>query len=59
MDIELKNNACAHITTQGATRVYRMERNYATQILNIRVDGGSCLQFVSDQIIPYRGSVSR
>jgi len=56
MDIKLKNNACAHITTQGATRIYRMERNYATQILNVYVDEGSYLEFVPDQIIPYRDS---
>lgn len=56
MDIKLKNNACAHITTQGATRVYRMERNFATQIINVHVDEGSYLEFVPDQIIPYRDS---
>lgn len=56
MDIALKNNAYAHITTQGATRVYRMERNYATQIVNVHVDEGSYLEFVPDQIIPYRDS---
>ncbi|HET7149083.1 MAG TPA: urease accessory protein UreD [Candidatus Nitrosopolaris sp.] len=56
MDIVLKNKACAHVTTQGATRVYRMERNYATQIVNIFVDQGSYLEFVPDQIIPYRDS---
>jgi urease accessory protein len=54
MDIVLKNKARAHITTQGATRVYRMERNYATQIVNVTVDEGSYLEFVPDQIIPYR-----
>lgn len=56
MDIVLKNKACAHITTQGATRIYRMERNYATQIVNVFVDEGSYLEFVPDQIIPYRDS---
>jgi urease accessory protein len=56
MDIKLRNNACVHITTQGATRVYRMERNYATQMINVDVDEGSYLEFVPDQIIPYRDS---
>jgi urease accessory protein len=56
MDITLKNNACAHITTQGATRIYRMEKNYATQIVNIIVDDGCYFEFVPDQIIPYRDS---
>ena len=56
MDIVLKNKACAHITTQGATRVYRMERNYATQIVNVVVDEGCYLEFVPDQLIPFRDS---
>jgi urease accessory protein len=56
MDIVLKNKACAHITTQGATRVYRMERNYATQIVNVVVDEGCYLEIVPDQIIPFRDS---
>jgi urease accessory protein len=56
MDIVLKNKACAHITTQGATRVYRMDRNYATQIVNVEVDEDSYLEFVPDQIIPFRNS---
>ena len=56
MDIKLKNNACAHITTQGATRVYRMENNYASQIVNVDVDDGCYFEFVPDQIIPYRNS---
>jgi urease accessory protein len=56
MDIALKNNASAHLTTQGATRVYRMENNYATQMVNIVVDNGCYLEFIPDQIIPYRNS---
>ena len=56
MDIKLKNNAYAHITTQGATRVYRMENNYATQIVNVEVDDGCYFEFIPDQIIPYRNS---
>ena len=56
MDIVLKKRASAHITTQGATRIYRMERNYATQIINAVVDDGCYLEFIPDQIIPFRDS---
>jgi urease accessory protein len=56
MDIKLKNNAYSHITTQGATRVYRMENNFATQIVNVVVGDGCYFEFVPDQIIPYRNS---
>ena len=56
MDITLRNHAFAHITTQGATRIYRMERNYATQIINIDVDEDCYFEYIPDQVIPYRDS---
>ncbi len=56
MDITLEESAFAHITTQGATRIYRMEKNYATQIVNISIGEASYLEFIPDQIIPYRNS---
>jgi urease accessory protein len=33
-----------------------MDSNYATQIININVDAGCYLEFVPDQIIPYKSS---
>lgn len=56
MEITLRNEAMAHLTTQGATRVYRMEKNFATQIVNIDVGESCYLEYVPDQIIPYRDS---
>src|SRR5919197_3616547 len=56
MDISLNNKAYAHITTQGATRLYRMEKNHATQIVNVIVNEDCYFEFVPDQIIPYRDS---
>lgn len=53
MDITLRNKAYAHITTQGATRIYRMEKNFATQMVNIDVDDGCYFEYIPDQIIPY------
>ncbi len=53
MDITLRNNALAHITTQGATRIYRMEKNFATQIVNIDVGEDCYFEYIPDQIIPY------
>ena len=40
-DIELKNKAISHITTQGATRIYKMNSNFATQMINLNV-GKDC-----------------
>jgi urease accessory protein len=56
IDITLSNNALAHVTTQGATRIYKMERDYGSQIVNIKVEEGSYLEYIPDQIIPFRNS---
>ena len=56
IDITLSNNALAHVTTQGATRIYKMEENFGTQIINIKLGEGSYLEYIPDQIIPFRNS---
>ena len=56
MDITLANNAFLHLTTQGATRIYRMDKNYATQLVYINVGEGCYFEYIPDQIIPYRNS---
>jgi urease accessory protein len=56
MDITLRKHAFAHITTQGATRIYRMEGNYATQVVNIDVGEDCYFEYIPDQVIPYRES---
>jgi urease accessory protein len=56
IDIKLDKKAMAHFTTQGATRVYRMNKNFATQILNITLESNCYLEYVPDQIIPYKDS---
>src|ERR687891_67552 len=56
IDIKLGNNTYAHVTTQGATRIYKMEKNYASQTININVDNESYFEYIPDQIIPFRNS---
>ncbi len=56
IDITLKNNAVSHITTQGATRIYSMNSNFALQMTNITVDDNCYLEYIPDQIIPYQNS---
>jgi len=56
MDVELKNSAISHITTQGATRIYKMESNYATHMVTLNVKDNSYLEFIPEQIIPYKKS---
>jgi len=56
IDVTLGNNTFAHVTTQGATRVYKMEKNYASQIVNINVGEDGYFEYIPDQIIPFRNS---
>jgi urease accessory protein len=56
IDIKLGNYTYAHVTTQGATRIYKMEKNYASQIINIEVKEGGYFEYIPDQIIPFRNS---
>jgi len=55
-DIILKNKAIAHMTTQGATRIYGMNSNSASQIVNITVNENCYFEYIPDQIIPYKNS---
>jgi len=56
IDIILEKNTLAHITTQGATRVYGMNASNAIQVVNVSLDDGAYLEFIPDQIIPYKNS---
>ena len=56
IDVTLKNNAVSHITTQGATRIYSMNSNFASQITNITVEDNCYLEYIQDQLIPYKNS---
>ncbi len=55
-DVLLKNKAISHVTTQSATRIYSMNTNSASQILNISVEEDCYLEYIPDQIIPYKDS---
>ena len=56
IDIILEKNTLAHITTQGATRIYGMNTSNAIQMVNVSLDDGAYLEFIPDQIIPYKNS---
>ena len=56
IDITLGENATAHVTTQGATRIYGTRSEAATQATEITLHDGSYLEFMPDQTIPYGNS---
>jgi urease accessory protein len=45
-----------HVTTQAATNVYRAQRNFATQLVNLRAAPGAVLEYLPDPVVPFRGS---
>jgi urease accessory protein len=53
IDITVGENAAAHITTQGATRIYGTRSEAAAQATEITLQGESYLEFMPDQTIPY------
>jgi urease accessory protein len=56
MDFTLRAGAQAHITTQSASKIYSMDANYATQLVNVSVDEGCYLEYVPDHMIPYHNA---
>ncbi|MGA8842193.1 MAG: urease accessory protein UreD, partial [Nitrososphaeraceae archaeon] len=56
IDITLDKNSYAHLTTQTATRIYKMEKDFGTQMINIVVNDGCYFEYIPEQIIPFRDS---
>ncbi|MFA1541942.1 urease accessory protein UreD [Actinomadura monticuli] len=45
-----------HFTTQTATRIYRMEHDYATQVVDLAAGPGSRVEYLPATTIPFGGS---
>lgn len=56
IDVTMGRNSAARITTQSATKIYKMDRGYASQYIDIHSKEGSYLEFVPHQIIPFKSS---
>ena len=56
IDVVMGRNSAARITTQSATKIYKMEAGYASQYISIHSQEGSYLEFVPHQIIPFKSS---
>jgi len=54
LDLTCDPGASVHVTTQSATKLYRMERNYATQLVRLTAGPESFLEYLPDPIIPFR-----
>jgi urease accessory protein len=56
LDLTCEPQASVHVTTQSAGKIYRMEDNYATQLVNLSAGAGSFLEYLPDPLIPFRDS---
>lgn len=56
MDVVCGPGTAVHLTTQAATKVFKAHRNFATQLVNLRVAEGAVLEYLPDPVIPFRGS---
>jgi urease accessory protein len=56
IDIDCGPDTAVHITTQTATNLYRAERNFATQLVNLRAGRGAVLEYIPEAVVPFRGS---
>ncbi|SES72656.1 urease accessory protein UreD [Nonomuraea wenchangensis] len=56
LDVTCGAGAAVHVTTQTATKVYRMEQDYGTQLVRLTVGPGGYLEYLPDPVIPFAGS---
>ncbi|MBV2156433.1 urease accessory protein UreD [Kitasatospora sp. SUK 42] len=52
-DIRCGADTAVHLTTQAATKVYRMEHDYATQLLNLEAGPGAYVEYLPEPVIPF------
>ncbi len=58
IDVDCETGSALHLTTQGATKVMRMEEDYATSVVNLGAGSDCLLEYLPDAIIPCAGSRS-
>lgn len=56
LDLTCGPGATAHVTTQSAAKIYRMDRNYASQIVHLKAGPESVLEYLPEPVIPCRDS---
>lgn len=56
IDIAAGSGTASRVTTQAATKIYKMDRGYAIQNIAVSVRDSSYLEFLPHQIIPFKSS---
>ena len=55
-DIVFGEDTSAHVTTQTHAKYYRMERDYATAMVNLTLAPGAFAEYLPDPVIPFADS---
>nr|WP_231709455.1 urease accessory protein UreD [Arthrobacter sp. zg-Y895] len=55
-DLSFGPGTSAHITTQTQTRVYRMDHDYASALMNITVGEGAHVEYLPEPVVPFAAS---
>ncbi len=55
-DLSFGTGTSAHVTSQTQTRVYRMEHDYASAIMNITVEGDAYVEYLPEAVVPFADS---
>ncbi|MFJ2420349.1 urease accessory protein UreD [Streptomyces brevispora] len=54
MDFRCGPGTQVHLTTQAATKVFRMEHDYASQRVHLTAEAGSYVEYLPDPLIPFK-----
>nr|WP_304659850.1 urease accessory protein UreD [Arthrobacter sp. zg-Y1116] len=55
-DLTFGPGTSAHVTTQTQTRVYRMDHDYASAIMNLTVEEGAHVEYLPEPVVPFAAS---
>ncbi|MFC3690232.1 urease accessory protein UreD [Aquipuribacter hungaricus] len=56
IDVRAAPGAAVHVTSQSATKVFRMPQDIATQVVHLHAGPGAVLEYLPDPVIPFAGS---
>lgn len=54
LDLDCAPGAAVHVTTQAATKIFRMADNFATQLVYLTAGAGAYVEYLPDPVIPFR-----
>ncbi|MFS0692137.1 urease accessory protein UreD [Streptomyces nitrosporeus] len=56
MDFRCGPGTQVHLTTQAATKIFRMEHDYASQRVHLTAEEGAYVEYLPDPLIPFAGA---